>query len=160
MNTIVAWDPLRELNFWNARLARAFGTEISRRRETEESLGSWMPPVDIAETKDKLTLRAELPGFKEDQVELTVEDGVLTLRGERKFEKDAEEENYHRVERSYGTFVRSFTLPTNVDQSRIEARFADGILSVELPRREEARPKQIKIAAGPGTKDAEVKKAK
>ncbi len=162
MSSVIRWDPFRELQDWTERMTRLVGTAVPVRRETDEGLvaGTWAPPVDIVETHDKITLRAELPGFKESQVDLTVEDGVLTLRGERKFEKSTEEENYHRMERSYGTFVRSFTLPNNIDQGRIEAKFADGVLSVEMPKREEAKPKQIKITAGSSPREVDVKRAK
>jgi HSP20 family protein len=139
------------------------GREPLARGGRDEALtaGTWMPPVDIVEAKDKITLRAELPGFKENQVDLTVEDGMLTLKGERKFEKEHNEDNYHRVERSYGSFVRSFSLPASVDQTRISATFADGILQVELPKKEETRPKQIKISAGNGAKkDIDIKKSR
>jgi len=107
-----------------------------------------MPPVDIVEGKDKIHLKVELPGFKEDQVNLTVEDGLLTIRGERKFNRENKDENYHRIERSYGTFVRSFTLPNSIEQTKIQATFSDGILNIEMPKREETKPKQIQIKAG------------
>lgn len=161
---IPRFDPLfSDLDAWNQRLSRMFNREVPARTDREEPLmtGTWLPPVDIIEGKEKITLRAELPGFKDDQVELTVEDGVLSLKGERKLEKETSEQNYHRIERSYGTFVRSFTLPTTVDQTNIQASFADGILSIEMPKREESRPKQIKIAAGSGArKDIDVKKTR
>jgi HSP20 family protein len=157
-------DPLfNDLDLWNQRLSRMFSRETPARADREEALmtGTWMPPVDIVESKDKISLKAELPGFKENQVELTVEDGVLTLKGERKFEKETNETNYHRVERSYGSFVRSFTLPSNVDQTRIQATFADGVLQIDMPKREETKPKQIKITAGLGSqKDIDVKKTR
>ena len=162
MTSIIRWDPFQELAAMNDRVTRLFGNEPMRHREREESLGSWVPPVDIVEAKDKIRLNVELPGFKENQVDLTVEDGMLTVRGERRFEKSAEEDNYHRIERSYGSFLRSFSLPTSVDPAKIEANFSDGILSIEMPKREETRPKQIKITAGSGNtpKDVDVKKAK
>ena len=152
MNGITRWDPFQELQGWGERMSRLFGSERvpSRRGADEESLtyGSWMPPVDIVEGKDRIQLNVELPGFKEDQVNLTVEDGLLTIRGERKFNRENREENYHRIERSYGTFVRSFTLPNSVEQGRIQANFADGILHVDMPKREETKPKQIPIKGG------------
>ena len=154
MNGIVRWDPFQELQGWSDRMSRLFGNEErrpSRGRAGEEenfAFGSWMPPVDIVEGKDRIQLKVELPGFKEDQVNLTVEDGLLTIRGERKFRRDNNEDNYHRIERSYGTFVRSFTLPNSVEQGRIQASFADGILNIDMPKREETKPKQIPIQAG------------
>ncbi len=103
--------------------------------------------MDIFETKEKTVLKAELPGFDENQIALRFEDGILSLEGERKFEKENADENYHRVERSYGKFVRSFTIPANVDNERIVASFHNGVLTVELPKREETKPKAIKIQA-------------
>jgi HSP20 family protein len=142
---LIRWDPYRELGSFADRFNRAFGSLSSRERE-EETLGAWMPPVDITEDKDKILLTAELPGFKEDQVEIQMEGGVLTIRGERKFEEEKEGRNFHRVERSYGHFVRSFTLPNNVDRENIRAKFNNGLLEIEMPKREDARPRQIKIA--------------
>ena len=106
--------------------------------------------MDIVEEKDRILLTAELPGFKESDVEVQMEGNVLTLRGERKSETEKEGRTFHRMERSYGQFVRSFTLPNNVDRERIKASFANGLLQIELPKREEAKPRQIKITAGEG----------
>jgi HSP20 family protein len=167
MNNVVRWDPFQELQTWSDRMSRLLGAESrtpARRDEENFAVGSWAPPVDIVEGKDKVELKVELPGFKEDQVQLTVEDGLLTIRGERKFESENKEENYHRIERSYGTFVRSFTLPRTVDQNRIQANFADGILSIEMSKREETKPRQIQIKAGqvagaPRKKEIDVQKA-
>jgi HSP20 family protein len=112
------------------------------------SLGAWAPPVDIAEEKDRIVITAELPGFQEEQISIQTENGMLTLTGERKFEKESGERNYHRVERSYGQFVRSFSLPNNVDREKIHATFANGLLQIELPKREDAKPRQIRVTAG------------
>ena len=146
---IIRYDPFRELASLQSRLNRAFDTTLSGPARNEEELltGAWAPPVDILETKEKTVLKAELPGFDEDQIHLHFEDGILSLEGERTFEKENAEENYHRVERSYGRFVRSFTIPSNVDNEKITAAFHNGILTVELPKREETKPKQIKIQA-------------
>jgi HSP20 family protein len=158
---LTRWDPYRELSTLADRWNRVFAPATLPRgdRDEEMSLGSWLPPVDIAEDKDKITLTAELPGFKENQIEIQMEGGVLTLRGERKFEEEKDGRNFHRVERSYGQFVRSFTLPNNVDRDSVKANFADGLLKVELPKREEAKPRQIKISADDGKKAIDVKKA-
>ncbi|HYB53797.1 MAG TPA: Hsp20/alpha crystallin family protein [Thermoanaerobaculia bacterium] len=157
---LMRWDPYRELGTLADRFNRAFGVLApSRSRDEEMSLGSWLPPVDIAEDKDKITLTAELPGFQENQIEIQMEGGVLTLRGERKFEEEKEGRSFHRVERSYGHFVRSFTLPNNVDREAIRAHFANGLLQIELPKREEAKPRQIKISADSDRKAIDVKKA-
>ncbi|HEY6146284.1 MAG TPA: Hsp20/alpha crystallin family protein [Thermoanaerobaculia bacterium] len=141
----LTFDPYREFS-------RIFGggttTPARRDREEEMSLGAWIPPVDIHEDKEKLVLTAELPGFKQDQIEIQLEGGVLTIRGERRFEDEKTNgKNYHRVERSYGQFVRSFTLPNNVDRDNVRARFSDGLLHIEIPKREEAKPRQIRISA-------------
>jgi HSP20 family protein len=149
MNLIRWNDPFRELATLQDRLNRAFDSTLATRGREQEDLftGTWAPPVDIFETKDKTVLKAELPGFEENQIALRFEDGILSLEGERKFEKENGDENYHRVERSYGKFVRSFTIPANVDNEKIAASFANGILTVELPKREETKPKAIKIQA-------------
>jgi HSP20 family protein len=149
MVDLVSWDPYREFRSLAHRLNRAVtGTGTAPARSEEDmSLGTWLPPVDIAEDKDRIVLTAELPGFQEDQIEIQMEGGVLTLRGERKFEEEKEGRSFHRVERSYGQFVRSFTLPSNVDRENIQANFHDGLLEVTLPKREEAKPRQIRITA-------------
>jgi HSP20 family protein len=142
-------DPFRDLATLQDRMNRVFEDTLSRgRRDEEVFTGTWAPPVDIVEGKDKLVLTAELPGFTEEQIHINFEDGVLSLEGERKFEQESKDENYHRVERSYGRFVRSFSLPANVDSQRISAHFANGLLSIEMPKREEAKPKAIKVQVG------------
>jgi len=113
--------------------------------EGEVSTRTWAPPVDIYENGDNLVLKAELPGFNPDDVEIRVEDNTLYLKGERKFEKDVKEQNYHRVERSYGTFTRTFSLPNSVDADKVTANYKDGVLTLTMPKREEAKPKTIKI---------------
>jgi HSP20 family protein len=144
-------DPYREIASLQDRLNRAFGRP---EREDEMNLAAWAPPVDLAEEKDRILITAELPGFREDEIEIQTENGMLTLRGERKFEKETDGKSYHRVERSYGQFVRSFSLPNNVDREKIKASFSDGLLKVELPKREDAKPRTIKISA-----DSDAKKA-
>jgi len=148
---LVTWDPYREVGNLQDRFNRLLGTVAPRRdRDEEISLGAWIPPVDIVEEKDRILMTAELPGFKENEIEIQMEGTVLTIRGERKSEIEREGRTFHRVERSYGQFVRSFTLPNNVDRDRIKATFANGLLQIELPKREEAKPKQIKISSGNG----------
>jgi HSP20 family protein len=155
---VIRWnDPFRDLATLQDRLNRAFDSTLARGgREPQEELftGTWAPPVDIFETKEKTVLKAELPGFDENQIALRFEDGILSLEGERKFEKASDDENYHRVERSYGKFVRSFTIPANVDNEKIVASFHNGVLTVELPKREETKPKAIKIQAAKPTIEA------
>jgi HSP20 family protein len=155
---MIRWNPYRDLTSLADQVTRAFGAPAGRTRDEELSLGSWTPPVDILEEKDRIVLTAELPGFTSDQVEVQMEGGVLTLKGERKFEDETEGRNYHRVERSYGQFVRSFTLPNNVNRDAIKATFHDGLLSIELPKREEAKPRQIKISVEEPARVVDVKK--
>lgn len=152
----LTFDPYRDFNALQQRFNRALGG--GRDRDEEMSLGAWIPPVDIEEDKEKLVLTAELPGFKEDEIEIQMEGGVLTLRGERKFEEKKDGKNYHRVERSYGQFVRSFTLPNNVDRENVQARFSDGLLHIELPKLEEAKPRQIRISNTSESKEGNRKK--
>ena len=148
---LVTWDPYRELSSLQDRFNRVFGGALPRRERDEEmSAGAWIPPVDIVEEKDRILLTAELPGFKENEIEIQMKSGVLTLRNERKSEIEKEKRTFHRIERSYKQFVRSFTLPNNVDRERIQANFANGLLEIELPKREEAKPRQIKITASSG----------
>lgn len=129
-------------NQFNRLLSEAFGT-LSR---TDEGVSaSWAPPVDISETADRLAFSIEVPGFKDEELKLRVENGVLTVEGERSFEKESKDKTWHRVERSYGKFLRSFSLPSNADTAKVEAKLEDGVLHIELPRREEAKPKSIPI---------------
>jgi HSP20 family protein len=120
----------------------AFSSQLG---ETELSTRSWAPPVDIYETEDAIVLKAELPGVDPKDVEVRVEDNTLYLKGERKFEKEVKEQNYHRVERSYGSFARSFSLPNSISTDKVKAEFKDGLLTLTMPKREEAKPKTIKI---------------
>lgn len=146
---LMRFEPYREIATLQDRLNRAFGAAFQRpEREDEMNLAAWAPPVDIAEEKDRILITAELPGFQEDQIEIQSENGMLTLRGERKFEKETDGKSYHRVERSYGQFIRSFSLPNNVDREKIRAHFSNGLLQVELPKREDAKPRTIRISGG------------
>ena len=150
---LMRFDPYREFASLEDRLQRAFG-QTERR---DESLAAWAPPVDIAEEKDRILITAELPGFKPDEISIQTENGMLTLSGERRFEKETNDKAFHRVERSYGRFVRSFSLPNNVDRERVQARFVDGLLQIELPKREDAKPRTIKIAGGNTPETIDVK---
>ena len=153
---LMRFEPYREIQTLQDRLSRAFGAPFGRpERDDEMNLAAWAPPVDIAEEKDRILITAELPGFQEDQIEIQTENGMLTLRGERRFEKESEGRSYHRVERSYGQFVRSFSLPNNVDREKIRADFSHGLLKVELPKREDAKPRTIKITNGESPKKAD-----
>ena len=151
MAAVRRYDPFRELAGLQERMNRIFDDTLSgtSRRDDEALAPAWTPPVDVLEKKDRIVLTAELPGFTEEQIRLRFEDGVLTLDGERRFEKEVDEARYHCVERSYGRFSRSFRLPANVDEEGISATVVNGLLVVELPKREEARPKSIRITSGP-----------
>lgn len=143
---IVRWDPFRDLISIQDRMNRLFEQTLARTREEEGIAAStWMPAVDIYETPDQVVMKAELPGLTREDIEINVRDNALSLRGQRKFEKDVKEENYLRIERAYGSFQRSFTLPVTIQQDKIKAVFKDGVLELTLPKAEEARPKQIKI---------------
>ena len=142
---IVKVDPFRELAAMQDRMARLFGNVYLRDEDTGFK-GSWVPPVDIFETDSHdLVLKAELPGMTREDIEVTVENNTLVLKGAKKFEAEVKEENYRRVERTYGTFHRSFTLPTTVDTSKVGAEYKNGVLTVKLPFREEARPRTINV---------------
>jgi HSP20 family protein len=144
---IVRWEPFRDLITLQERMNRLLDERFGRMRTPEESLdgGIWSPAVDIYETEKDIVLKAELPEVKEKDIDIRLENNTLTLRGERRFEKETQEENYHRLERSYGTFSRSFTLPTTVDQEGINAEYKDGVLKITLPKKAEIKPKQIKV---------------
>jgi HSP20 family protein len=150
MAAVRRYDPYRELASLKERMNRIFDDTFSAatRREEDALAATWTPPVDVVEKKDRIVLTAELPGFTEEQIQLRFEDGVLTLEGERRFERDADEARYHCVERSYGRFSRAFRLPANVDEEGISATFVNGLLVVDLPKRDEAPPKSIRIRAG------------
>ncbi len=147
MTGIVRWDPVKEMLRLQERMTRMFDEVWGQRRLGDEDVitGSWMPVVDVRETKDNLEIQVELPGIEAKDVTVSVENGVLTVKGSRNFEKATEGETYHRVERSYGAFERSFTLPTNVDPDRINAVYRLGVLHLTLPKREEAKPRAISI---------------
>ena len=143
----VRWDPFGEFSTLQERMNRLFEDIIPATRKSEEELntGTFYPSVDIYEGEKDITLKAELPGIDKKDVHVEINDGVITLRGKRKLEKEEKKENYHRLERSYGTFNRSFTLPTTVDSGKVKANYKDGILEVTLPRKEEAKPKSIPV---------------
>jgi HSP20 family protein len=161
---IVKYDPFRELRSLQDDMTRLFtGVMPAHLNREDMAHGAWAPSVDIYEDKEKLILEAELPGMNRDDFEISVENNVLTLRGERKFEKKTEGDNYHRVERSYGSFTRSFTLPQTVTAEGATADFENGVLRVSLPKREETKARKIEItgtsAPQPKTIDTESKAA-
>ena len=143
---IVRWEPFRDIMATQRELNRLFSENFPRLLgDEEQSTRTWAPPVDIYETEDSLVLKADLPGVDPKDVEIRVEDSTLYLKGERKFEKEVKEESYHRVERSYGAFTRSFSLPNSIDSEKVTAEYKDGQLTLTMPKREETKPKTIKI---------------
>src|SRR6266404_4699976 len=144
--TLTRWEPLREMEEFQNRLSTLFGRPLRRGNGREEiTLPEWTPLADITEDDKEYVIKAELPDMKKEDVKVTVENGVLTISGERKFEKEEKKKKYHRVERAYGTFVRSFSLPDDADADSVKAQFKQGILEVHLPKNEKAKPKQIEV---------------
>lgn len=143
---IIRWDPFRDLVTLREKMNRLFEDAASGRTEDRELVSStWAPAVDIYETEHEIILSAEVPGIEDKDIEIKLDDSTLTLRGERKFEKETEEENFHRIERAYGSFYRSFSLPNYVDQEKIRAEHEHGVLKVIMPKKQEAKPRQVKI---------------
>lgn len=151
--SLVRWNPARELAAWPSDL---FGIQREMNkmfdsffrgdvRDGNVALSAWTPAVDIAEHENEYIVKVELPGIAKDDVKITLESNILIIRGEKKHEKEIKEEDYHRIERSFGSFQRSFTLPTTVKSDKIDAAYKDGILTVSLPKAEEAKPKQIEV---------------
>jgi len=144
--TLVRWDPFRELEDMSERLNRVFSRPSLRNSGKENlTVADWMPTVDISETEGEYLIKAELPEVRKEDVKVTVENGVLTLQGERRQEKEEKAKRFHRVERSYGSFVRSFTLPESVDESSVKAEYKDGVLNLHLPKSEKVKPKAIDV---------------
>ena len=148
MTVLTRWDPFRELNALQGRLNRLFEEQVAGGREESITAGAFVPPVDIYEDEHGIQLKLEVPGIEQKDLEVKVENNVLTVSGERKFEKDEKEENYRRVERRYGSFSRSFTLPATVNTEDVSAAYDNGVLKVKLGKRAEAKPKQIKVNIG------------
>jgi len=142
VNTLVRWNPFSEVRRLQDEMNRFFDTSFG-----DQELGAtgWMPPVDIEESSEGLRVTAELPGMKREDIHVEFENGVLTIRGERVREKKAEEKNFHRVERSYGTFVRSFRLPATINAEKISASYSDGVLTLEMPKSEAAKARRIEV---------------
>ena len=147
MSTMIRWEPSRGLPITRDRVDRLFNEFLGRGWGGEEGLatGVWTPQVDVFETPDHIVLKADLPEMKKEDVEITIQNNTLTLKGERKMETETKDHQVYRLERSYGTFSRSFTLPPTVDVERTTAEFTEGVLTLTLPRREESKPKQIKV---------------
>jgi HSP20 family protein len=145
---IVRWsDPLRELAHLQDRINRVFtGAHLLHGDESLMASGAWVPPVDIYQNGDhEVVLKAELPDMTREDIDITIDKGTLAIKGEKKLASEMKEDQFHRLERSYGTFSRSFSLPPSVDASRISADYKSGVLTVRLPLREDAKPRQIKV---------------
>ncbi len=157
---IVRYDPFRDLRGLREEFNRLFAGSLAPAFDEEGiARGTWSPTVDIYESKDQIVLEAELPGMNREDFELSVENNVITLRGERRFEKKDEADNYHRVERAYGSFTRSFTLPRSVSAEGASAEYRNGVLRVVLPKREEAKARRIEVKGegAPSTIEAKAK---
>jgi len=142
--TLVKWDPWREIEDMFDRYTRAIG----RPRSDQQQVGTdsdWSPRVDIEETEKEFLISAEIPGISKDDVHVDITEGVITIKGERKYEKEEKGKKFHRIERSYGSFGRSFTLPDNVDENKIKASFKDGMLNLTIPKTPKTEPKAIEI---------------
>lgn len=148
--TLVRWDPFRELEDMSYRLHQMYSRPTAPQANGKEAIvvTDWAPSVDVSETDGEYQIKAEIPDVKKEDVKVTLEDGVLTIQGERKIEKEEKGKKYHRVERSYGSFVRSFTLPDLVDEANVKAEFKDGVLNLTLPKSEKVKPKAIEVTVG------------
>jgi HSP20 family protein len=148
--TLVRWNPSRELEEMSDRLNRMFNRQALPQTNAKETMvvADWVPSVDVSETDGEYQIKAEIPDVKKENVKVTLEDGVLTIQGERKQELEEKGKKYHRVERSYGSFARSFTLPDLVDEEKVKAEFKDGVLNLLLPKSEKAKPKAIEVKVG------------
>ncbi len=144
---IIRWDPFRDLVTLRERMNRLFEDAVSTARSEEKDMisSTWAPAVDIYEDEKQLVLTAEIPGIEEKDVEIKIEDNTLSIHGERKLEKETREENYHRIERAYGSFYRSFTLPNHIDQDNIQAEHENGVLKISMPKKPELQPRKVKI---------------
>jgi HSP20 family protein len=151
MTVLTRFEPFRELSTLQDRLNRLF--RESQREGQDESLttSSFAPAVDVYEAEHNFTLKIEVPGIDEKDIDVRLENNTLTVHGERKIEKEEKEENYRRVERNYGSFTRTFNLPTTVDSEKVSANYDKGVLKIALPKKAEAKPKQIKVNIGAGT---------
>lgn len=146
---ITRWDPFRELSTIQDRMNRLFQDSYGG-QDQELSTSAFAPPVDVYEDEHNIVLKVEVPGIDEKDIDIRLENNTLVVRGERKFEKEEKEENYHRVERRYGSFVRSFSLPNTVDTENVQATYDKGVLKIALAKKAEAKPKQIKVSVGTG----------
>ena len=144
MSAITRWDPFHNLSTLQEQVNRLFEGSLPRQSD-QSALTTWAPAVDIYETENELVLKADLPDVNEKDLDIRIESNILTVKGERKFEEKVKEDNYLRIERTYGSFSRSFSLPSTVDSASIKAGYKNGVLTVELPKRAESKPRQVKI---------------
>ena len=150
---IIRWDPFRGMMTLREKMNKLFEDTFSSRGEEKDLFsGTWTPSVDIYESENALVLTAEVPGLDENEVEIKIEDNTLILQGERKFEKEKKEENYHRIERSYGSFYRSFSLPNYINVEKISAEHENGVLKITMPKKPELKPRKVKILKTDKTK--------
>ena len=148
MTVLTRWDPFREFNTLQDRMNRLFRDSYSEGREEGLITTAFAPAVDVYEDEHNVTLKIEVPGIEEKDIDVRIENNTLTVHGERKFEKDEKEENYLRVERQYGSFTRTFTLPNTVETENVSANYDKGVLKIKLAKKAEAKPKQIKVNIG------------
>ncbi|MDE3017973.1 MAG: Hsp20/alpha crystallin family protein [Nitrospirota bacterium] len=160
MGAVTRWDPFRETRVWDPfkeledmqrRLSTMFGRAPVRKdgdKQEAMTVAEWAPLVDISEDEKEYLIKAELPEIKKEEVKVTVQDDVLTIAGERKYEKEEKGKKFHRIERAYGSFERSFTLPEDADAAKVVADFKDGILKIHLPKSEKAKPKSVEVKVG------------
>jgi len=148
MTVLTRFEPFRELTTLQDRMNRLFRDTYGDGRDEALTTSNFAPPVDVYEDEHNITLKIEVPGIEEKDIDVRIENNTLTVHGERKFEKEEKEENFRRVERQYGSFTRSFTLPTTVDADKVQAHYDKGILKVQLAKKAEAKPKQIKVNVG------------
>jgi len=156
---ITRWDPFRELTSLQNRVNSLFQDYGRSNQEELTTSGSFIPAVDVYEDEHKVILKLEVPGVKQEDLDVLVENQTLTVRGQRTFEKEEKEENFQRIERRYGSFSRSFTLPVTINTESVKADYENGVLKIELAKREEAKPKQIKVGIGSSKKTLEGTKA-
>src|SRR5271166_6325393 len=152
MTLLTRWDPFREFVTIQDRMNRLFRDSYAPEGHDQSlTTSAFAPPVDVYEDEHNVTLKIEVPGIDEKDIDVRIENNTLTVHGERKFEKEEKEENYRRVERQYGSFTRTFTLPNTVDAEKVSANYDKGVLKIALPKKAEAKPKQIKVNVGSGS---------
>ena len=142
---IIRWRPLGEIDSFRREMNRMFDNFFTSESEAGETLSTWYPLVDVKETKDDFVLSSEVPGMKKDDIKISISENTLSLKGEKKEETKKDEQNCHRIERRFGSFQRSFTLPTQVQGNKVKASYNDGVLTITLPKKEEVKPKEIPI---------------